>query len=128
MDKDAESDDEHLLIKIKVQELDQLPWKNSEMLEFLWKSFDMSTTDDNEAKASLKFVVPNILGRGESAHLRLSRRRLPGTDLALQFHSSRYGARRGWTSYTAEFGSRRGEVQWRSLKYAINRRTTVLFD
>lgn len=115
LDKDAEMDDDHLLIKIKVQELDRVPWRNSEMLEFLWKSCDMSTDDHNDARASWKCVVSNVLGRGESARLVLSKRRLPGLDGSLQFHSSRYNARRGWTSYTAELGSRRGEIAWRSL-------------
>ena len=37
LDKDPESgDDDHLLIKIEVQELDWVPWKNYDALEFLW--------------------------------------------------------------------------------------------
>ena len=129
LDKDAEMDDDHLLIKIKVQELDRVPWRNSEMLEFLWKSCDMSTDDHNDARASWKCVVSNVLGRGESARLVLSKRRLPGLDGSLQFHSSRYNARRGWTSYTAELGSRRGEIAWRSLRCGgLRDSTTYLRD
>ena len=37
LDKDPESgDDDHLLIRIKVQELDWVPWRNYDALEFLW--------------------------------------------------------------------------------------------
>ena len=109
-------DGDHLLIKIKVKELDRVPWNNSEMLEFLWKSFDMSTDDHSDARASWSLKIPNIFGRGESSAVRLSKRRLPGVDGSLLFHCSRYGTRRGWTSYSAEFGRRRGEVSWRSLR------------
>ena len=116
LDKDAEMGDDHLLIKIKVQELDRVPWNNSEVIEFLWKSFGMSTDDHNDARLSWKLVIPNILGRGESVQCRLSKRRLPGLDGSLQLHSSRYGARSGWTTYSAEVGSRRGGVTWRSLR------------
>ena len=66
LDKDAEMDDDHLLVKIKVQELDRIPWNNSEVFEFLWKSFDVSTDDHNDARLSWKLVIPNVLGRGES--------------------------------------------------------------
>ena len=116
LDKDAEMGDDHLLIKIKVQELDRVPWNNAEVIEFLWKSFDVSTDDHNDARLSWKLVIPNVLGRGESVQCRLSKRRLPGLDGSLQLHSSRYGARSGWTTYSAEVGSRRGGVTWRSLR------------
>ena len=107
---------DHLLITIKVQELDRVPWRNSEMLELLWKSFDMGTDDHSDARATWRILIPNLLGRGESMIWTLSKRRLPGVDGSLQLHCSRYGGRRGWTTYSAELGSRRREVAWRSLR------------
>ena len=53
-------DGDHLLIKIKVKELDRVPWNNSEMLEFLWKSFDMSTDDHSDARASWSLRFPTF--------------------------------------------------------------------
>ena len=76
----------------------------------------MSTDDHGDAPASWKCVVPNVLGRGESARLVLSKRRLPGLDGCVQLHASRHDPWRGWTSYAAEVGSRRGEVGFRGLR------------
>jgi outer membrane protein assembly factor BamA len=63
-----------------------------------------------------KSSIPNLLGRGESVRLHLSRRwSVNGTDGCLQLATSRINTRTGRVSYLAEAGRRRENVLWRGL-------------
>ena len=102
---DGGGDPSSLQVRFKVVECGPVTWR-----------LEGATTDENDAKLVWSNIVPNLLGRGESLRLNVSRSWNGNGAEELQFvsrtgHSSKIGP----TTFLAQVARRKEWIPWRGL-------------